>query len=104
MSVLSNLRQRLTKEILGGRFRNRKKAKTLSAESGHFVLEALEPRLLLAADPFAIAGTVSAVTPPTAVLTAAAQADPAFVQVNQATPQTNQSTVTVSYASAQSAS
>src|SRR5262245_57873143 len=98
MSVLSTLRRRLTKEILGGR-----KTKTLSAESGPFVLETLEPRLLLSADPLAIAGTVNAAAPPTAVLAVAAQADPAFVQVNQATPQTNQSTVTVSYASAQSA-
>src|SRR5262245_24777687 len=81
MSVLSTLRRRLTKDILGGRFRNRKKAKTLSAESGHFVLEPLEPRLLLAADPLAIAGTVSALAaaadqPPTAALTAPAANTP----------------------------
>ena len=39
----------------------------------------------------------------TANLTAAATAPPAFVQVNAATPQTNQSTVTVTYTSAQAA-
>src|SRR5262245_24856749 len=41
-------------------FRNRKKTKTPSAGTEHFVLEPLEPRLLLSADPFAITGTVNA--------------------------------------------
>src|SRR5262245_27335754 len=101
MSVLLTLRRRLSKEVLGAAFRNRKKTTTPSAGTAHFVLEPLEPRLLLSADPFAITGTVNAAAPPTAVLAAAAQADPAFVQVNAATPQTNQSSVTVTYTSAQ---
>src|SRR5262245_1510229 len=41
-------------------FRNRKKTTTHSAGTEHFVLEALEPRLLPSADPFAITGTVNA--------------------------------------------
>src|SRR5262245_51416673 len=60
MSVLLSLRRRLTKEILGARFRNRKKTTTPSAGTEHFVFEPLEPRLLLSADPFAITGTVNA--------------------------------------------
>jgi hypothetical protein len=59
MPVFLTLRHRLTKEILRARFRNRKKTTTSSAESGHFVLEALEPRLLLSADPLGITGTVN---------------------------------------------
>ena len=60
MSVLLTLRRRLSKEILGAAFRNRKKTTTPSAGTEHFVLEPLEPRLLLSADPFAITGTVNA--------------------------------------------
>ena len=60
MSVLLTLRRRLSKEILGAAFRNRKKTTTPSAGTEHFVLESLEPRLLLSADPFAITGTVNA--------------------------------------------
>ena len=82
MSVLVTLRRRLIKRILGTRFQTHKKRTTSSAESGHFVLEALEPRLLLSADPFAITGTVSAAAaaadtvPPTAALTAPAANTP----------------------------
>ena len=78
MPVFSTLRHRLSKQILRARFRNRKKTTTSSAESGNFVLEALEPRLLLSADPLGITGTVNlaAAAPdavaPTAVLTAPA--------------------------------
>src|SRR5262245_15420043 len=60
MSVLLTLRRRLSKEILGAAFRNRKKTTTPSAGTEHFVLEPLESRLLLSADPFAITGTVNA--------------------------------------------
>src|SRR5262245_45786230 len=60
MPVFLTLRHWLTKEILRARFRNRKKTTASSAERGHFVLETLEPRLLLSADPLGITETVSA--------------------------------------------